>query len=323
MNERTGLTAQMDAYKTQPERTMLLKMVQDLSITMLTTASVAMATRNPQAGACYTSLAGGCAAFGGSDVPLTRAIGIGTAGAIDSSEISLVEAFYDSRKAPINIAISDRTHERVPALLHARGYEAGGFMDNWWMPLLSAPNRNVSSEIEISPASIAEADLWARNVAAGFEEEDCAIDEAQLSPRIVDTFYCLGFGDGAKPFFARLNGEVVGGGVLFVNGGAAHIRTAACRYRYRHQGVQTALLSARLEAAFNAGCRLAFSSTTRTGMCVRNLERFGFKRLSVSYMMSVKILNQADGRCEQVRCKSSGGSATDRANLDAHASQLL
>jgi hypothetical protein len=283
--EPTRTLPETQAFDPQPGRTVLMKEVQDLSIHMLTAASVAMSTRNPQVGACHAFLAGGCAAFGGADVPLTRAVGIGTAGPLNTSEIDLVEAFYSSRKAPVNISISDRTDQCVPASLNARGYQSCSFMNNWWMPLSGRPDVAVSLAVDISPASAKETELWARTVAAGFEEEDCPIDELQLSPRLIDTFCCLGFSDGAQPFFARLRGKVVGGGVLFVNGVNAYIRTASCRYQYRNQGVQTALLSARLEAASQIGCRLAFSSTIREGS-VRNLERFGFMPLSVSYMMS-------------------------------------
>jgi hypothetical protein len=38
---------------------------------------------------------------------------------------------------------------------------------------------------------------------------------------MLDVFYCLGFADGAQPFLARLDGVVVGGGVVHFSEGTA------------------------------------------------------------------------------------------------------
>src|ERR1700680_3993929 len=85
---------------------MLLEKVQSTSIAMLRTATAAMAVRRPEGGACSADMVGGCVAYSGRDLPLTCAIGVGTSSAIDSNDIAAIEAFYDSRKSPIRIAIS-------------------------------------------------------------------------------------------------------------------------------------------------------------------------------------------------------------------------
>jgi hypothetical protein len=79
---------------------------------------------------------------------------------------------------------------------------------------------------------------------------------------------------------------VVGGGVLHINGDTAHLRTTSCRFVHRRNGVQTALLSSRLQLAVEAGCRFVFSSTGGIGASARNLERFGLQPLSISFLMS-------------------------------------
>ena len=136
------------------------------------------------------------------------------------------------------------------------------------------------------PVSTAEAELWVRTVAAGFVETESPVEDSELPSKMLDTFYCLGFANGAQPFLARRNGIVAGGGVLHISDGTAQIRTASCRFTHRRMGVQTAVLRARLDAALRAGCRLAFSSTDGDGPSARNLARFGFKPLSVSFRMS-------------------------------------
>jgi hypothetical protein len=158
-------------------------------------------------------------------------------------------------------------------------------MQNWWLPLDRKAALTGSEDIEIVSADLNQADEWARTVAAGFEEEDSPVDEARIPQRELDTFYCLGFADGAQPFFAKYKGAIVGGGVLHVTGETAFIRTTSCRIEHRNKGVQRALLAFRLHTAVTAGCRFAFSSTDKPGPSSRNLRRFGFNTLSTSFTM--------------------------------------
>ncbi len=264
---------------------MLLEKVQNTSIVMLRTATAAMAVRRPEVGACAADMAGACVGYSGSDVPLTCAIGVGTSGAVKAKDIAAIEAFYESRQSPIRIAISGRTHGGVNSLLTSRGYKAGAPMENWWRPLADVPVKAIPDNIQVQPATIDEADVWVRTVAAGFQESDGPLDEAKLPPRMLDTFYCFGFADGAQPFLVRRKGAAVGGGVLHINGDTAHLRTTSCRFAHRRNGVQTALLSVRLQLAVKAGCRFVFSSTEGIGASARNLERFGLQPLSISFLM--------------------------------------
>lgn len=264
----------------------LLEKVQDASIAMLRSATATMSIRRPEVGACLIDLAGACVAYNGSDVPLTCAVGVGTSSAADTTDIEAIEAFYSARKSPVRITISGRTREQVNSLLTGRGYKAGTPMENWWKPLADLPAKSVHDNIQVLPATIDDADEWVRTVAAGFQESDAPVDDSKLPARLLDTFYCFGFADGARPFLARRNGEVVGGGVLHINGETAHLRTTSCRFIHRCNGVQTALLNVRLQWALKAGCRFVFSSTTGIGASARNLERFGLQPLSISFSMS-------------------------------------
>src|SRR5580704_15226589 len=265
---------------------MLLERVQSASIAMLKSATAAMCIRRPDVGACSTELAGACVAYSGSDVPLTCAVGVGTSSPVDNKDIAAIETFYDSLNSPVRIAISGRTHRGVNSLLASRGYKAGTPMENWWRPLSDIPAKPVPDNIEVMPATIDDAELWVRAVAAGFQESDGPVDDSRLQPWLLDTFYCFGFAGGAIPFLARRNGEVAGGGVLHINGDTAHLRTTSCRFVHRRNGVQTALLNFRLQWALRAGCRFVFSSTAGIGASARNLERFGLQPLSISFLMS-------------------------------------
>ena len=268
------------------ESDMLLEKVQDTSIAMLRTATAAMAVRRPEVGACAADMAGACVGYSGADVPLTCAIGVGTSGAVETKDIAAIEAFYESRQSPIRIAISGRTHSGVNGLLASRGYKAGVPMENWWRPLADMPAKAIPDNIQVQPATLDDAEVWVRTVAAGFQESDAPVDDSTLPPRMLDTFYCFGFAHGAQPFLVRRNGVAAGGGVLHINGDTAHLRTTSCRFVHRRNGVQNALLNVRLQWALKAGCRFVFSSTAGIGASARNLQRFGLQPLSISFLMS-------------------------------------
>ena len=246
-----------------PSRQHLLKQLQTLSIAMLKTATTAMALRKPETKIASAEIAGGYLAFSGSDIPLTRAIGVGTTGPVNKDEIDQVETFFRSRNSPVNIVISERTHPSLENVLASRGYEANDYLQNWWLDLNIAP-RLTTSDIEVAAVTPRDSELWVRTVSAGFAETESPVDESKLPTQLLDTFYCLGFANGAQPFLARQNGSAVGGGVLHISQGMAQIRTASCRSACRRMGVQTALLRARLDAALKANCRVASPAQTDT-----------------------------------------------------------
>jgi hypothetical protein len=179
----------------------LLEKVQNTSIAMLRTATAAMSFRRPEVGACSADLAGARVAYSGPDVPLTCAIGVGTSNAVEAKDIAAIEAFYNSRKSPVRIAISGRTREGVNSLLASRGYKAGVPMENWWRPLADIPDKSVPDNIQVQPATLGDAEVWVRTVAAGFQESDAPVDDSKLPAKLLDTFYCFGFADGAQPVF--------------------------------------------------------------------------------------------------------------------------
>lgn len=270
-----------------PKRCLLLEHLQGSSVAMLKAATSAMIFRSPETKLSLAECAGGWLAFSGTDVPLTRAIGVGTAGRVSENDVDTVESFYRSRNSPVRIAVSERTDPSLREVLRSRGYNSDDFMQNWWIPLESTVTPTLSPDIEVVSAGVSEAESWVRAVAAGFAEVDLPIDEAKIPKRVLDTFYCLGFADGAQPFFAKHKGVIVGGGVLHVTAETAFVRTTSCRIEHRNKGVQRALLAFRLDAAAKAGCRFAFSSTDKPGPSSRNLRTFGFNALSTSFTMSL------------------------------------
>lgn len=275
-----------DAESDVLDRSRLLDQLQQLSVAILRATTASVASRIPGAATTVQEFAGGVLGFSGSDIPFTRAIGVGTTRPAELADVEAIETFYRKRNSPVRMVISERTHLLLPDILKKRGYESGGFLQNWWLPLASRKFLALSETIEVVPARQDQAEQWARTVAAGFGEDSLPIDECRLSEETLNTFYCLGFSNGAQAFFAKLDGVVAGGGALHIAQQSASIRTTSCRLQYRNKGVQRALLAFRLERAAEAGCRYAFSSTDKLGASSRNLRSFGFQTLSRSFTMT-------------------------------------
>lgn len=87
-----------------------------------------------------------------------------------------------------------------------------------------------------------------------------------------------GEGAAAIPVWARIEGRPVGTGLVWVQGTTAGLYCGAVMIRYRRRGVETATLRFRLQAAADAGAKLAYLQT-EVGSAVERicLERLGFR----------------------------------------------
>jgi hypothetical protein len=269
----------------QEDRGTALKALQLASINMLRRTVEAMARRRPRAGAVHVDLEDGCLGFGGADLPLSRAVGIATSRPVTGEEVAAIESFYASRGSTTRFTISPRTDHSLVEILEACGYRKGIETKNWFVPLEESMIVAPDPEIEVVEVSPDEEDLWARHVGAGFAEQNAPADITDIPARTLDMFYCLGFAEGATPLLARRGGEIVGGAVLHVYGGIASLRTCSTRIASRNNGVQSALIAARLRIAIERGCSIAFSSTEANAASARNLCRFGFAPLSYTHVM--------------------------------------
>ena len=79
-----------------------------------------------------------------------------------------------------------------------------------------------------------------------------------------------------KHFIAFENDVPAAGASLFLNGETAWIGMAATLSEHRNKGAQGMLLSARIDAARNAGCKLIAVETAEENASFRNMLRYGF-----------------------------------------------
>ena len=87
-------------------------------------------------------------------------------------------------------------------------------------------------------------------------------------------------------WLAQVGGRIAGGGALVIHDGLALICGDGTLPEFRSQGVQTALLRARLDRARRAGCDLAVICTQPGSSSQRNAERQGFQVVYARTLMS-------------------------------------
>ncbi|MFI6759305.1 GNAT family N-acetyltransferase [Micromonospora sp. NPDC050417] len=95
-------------------------------------------------------------------------------------------------------------------------------------------------------------------------------------------------GTGRRPDFRPLaawdGDEMVAGGSLFIDGDVASLNTGATKASHRNRGIQSALLTARAQAAAEAGCRWLVTETGKptegeSNSSYNNMLRSGFTLL--------------------------------------------
>lgn len=88
--------------------------------------------------------------------------------------------------------------------------------------------------------------------------------------------------DGWHLFLARAGGDDVGAATLFVRGSLAWLASAATLPRFRGQGVQRALIAARINAALRLGARSIAARTEPDTTSLRNLWRAGLRHVETA-----------------------------------------
>lgn len=156
-------------------------------------------------------------------------------------------------------------------LLHGRGYAPIELTDVMCRPLDASDAVAATSALQVAPIAADEGAAWARAAADGWSEHpEIVAFVGELSSIYARTV-------GATCFAARIDGEIAATGVLAIHGGVALLAGAKSRPAFRRRGAQTALLSARLRHAHDAGCFLAMVCTRPGSDSHRNAERRGFR----------------------------------------------
>jgi GNAT superfamily N-acetyltransferase len=208
-------------------------------------------------------LGGGFAHFRGTGHPLNQALGL--VEAVSAADLTAVETFLGS---PTVLELSPGADPSLWPLLAERGYRLQQFQQLWTCPLAVVAEASATTQVRVAASS--EADLYNRIVCAGFLECDDWRDlepPFRLSLEVPD----------AWGFLALADSGPAGGGMLGIVDGVALLSGDGVLPRHRGQGLQKALIQARLAFARARGCDVACASTAPGTASQRSYEACGFR----------------------------------------------
>lgn len=248
---------------------------------LLVDAAAACERRRPGTGVLAVPLAGGVATFTGAGSPLNKVAGLGFAGPLDEDALEGVERAFARRGSPVQVELSCLGDPAVGALLTRRGYVLQGFENVLGRPLPAEPSTPPAGVV-VSPSPDEELPLWLDAVVTGFASPDAqGVPSHESFPRevIEGAMTDLATADGFVRHLARRDGEVAGGASARFSEGVAQLCGAATRPEHRRRGVQSALLAARLDLAWRAGCDVAVVTTQPGSRSQENVQKQGFELL--------------------------------------------
>ena len=222
----------------------------------------------------FLPVAGGHAAFGGVDSPLTQAFGVGLTGPVTEADMTAMEEFYQSHGSPVNIETCPLADPSLLNLLNERGYRPIEY-SNVLVREISREDLqswpDPTSSITVRKPAIEEAAHYSEVVMK------CFFENGEVSPQLLDIFISCFQAAGTFFFMAEVDGVPAGGGMMSIHYGVASLGGAGTLPEFRNRGVQKALLLERLATAADQGCDLAMVATAPGSGSQRNVERLGFR----------------------------------------------
>ena len=224
----------------------------------------------PDSGSAAQSVGGGVAVYRPAPFPRSDALGMGMQGAVGETEVERMEDFYRSRGAPAQVALCPLADPSLLELLAGRGHRLAEWTNVLVRPLQPGDSTSPPPSLLVRQVPPAEAALWAQTMEQGFSGKE---ETTRNGHEIGVSLFQL---PTARCFLALINGEPAGGGSVIWHEGVATLTGASTLPRFRKQGVQTALMQARLALAAAEGCDLATVITDPGTNSQRNAERQGF-----------------------------------------------
>jgi GNAT superfamily N-acetyltransferase len=246
--------------------------------------------RRADGGGFVIPVAGGMATFAEEGSPYNKIAGLGFGGRPDAATLDEIERAFAGRGAAAQAEVASLADPELVEVLTERGYRLAGF-ENVLGRELTAGSRPVELPgIEVRRSGAEERDAWVDLVTDAEMHPDTQGVPMEEFPRDVleraerDSAAI----DGIRRYVALRHDQLAGGASLRIAEGIAQMTGAATLPAHRRNGVQTALLAARLADAAAEGCDVAVVTTQPGSKSQQNVQRRGFDLL---YTRAVLLKN--------------------------------
>ncbi|MBA3916120.1 MAG: GNAT family N-acetyltransferase [Acidobacteriales bacterium] len=215
--------------------------------------------------------AGATLTFDGADSPVTQTFGLGLFEEATPEAIDYIERFFTERGGPVHHEVSPLAGVPIVALLSQRGYEPIELSSVLYRPVAASADTQRPG-IRVRVTEPGESSLWSGVSARGWTHE-----HPELEDFVRETGTIMASRSGSITFLAELDGQPGAAGVLCLHEKVALFAGAATVPEMRRQGLQGALLEARMRYAAEQGCDLAMMVAEAGSNSQRNAERQGFR----------------------------------------------
>jgi GNAT superfamily N-acetyltransferase len=260
--------------------TVLARRIERAEAQLIAKASRAASARAGTAG-FVIPICGGVASFAEEGSPFNKVAGLGFGRMPGAAALGEIEQAFTTCGAAVQIELAHLADPAFAALLTGRGYRLTSFENVLGMALADAPRRVMPPRVEVRSSGDDEFEAWVDVVADGFAHPDTqgVPSHEEFPPEVIARAERDVAAAGVKRYVALLDGVFAGGGSLRTEAGIGQLTGAATAPAHRRQGVQTALLSARLADAAAAGCDIAVVTTQPGSKSQQNVQRQGFDLL--------------------------------------------
>lgn len=243
---------------------------------------------NPLQNACWANIAGARVMFDGADSPLTQSFELGVHKIPTEKEWEQLEAFLTDRGAPVFHEVSPMVPMELATTLGNRGYRPIEWTSVMYRSLNTPlPARKAgTAEFEIEVVSGDGFDSWVDLSARGWNADP------QTDAFLRAFGEVAARAEGNYAMTAKLAGQPVATGSLFLDGQVCLLSGASTIPEARNRGAQSALFRARMQLAAEKGAVLAMMCAQPGTPSQRNAQRNGFH---IAYTRTKWHLNPATG----------------------------
>ncbi|MFC4377077.1 GNAT family N-acetyltransferase [Nocardia halotolerans] len=222
---------------------------------------------------------GGAACFAGMGSPLNKVVGVGFGGVPSAGEWEAIEASYARVGCPVQVELAQLAEPAIGEELTGRGYRLMSF-ENVLGMRLDGNGFAVPDGVEVRLDDGEDLGGWLDVLVDGFAHPDEGPNHEEF-PReaVASVMRDMASSNETRRYLAYRDGVAAGGASLRTADGIAALAGAATLPSHRRRGVQTALLTTRLDDATQAGCDLATVTTAPGSKSQQNAQGRGFSLL--------------------------------------------
>lgn len=259
----------------------LAERIERVEAQLIAAASDAARARRADTVGFAIPLEGGVASYAEPDSPFNKVAGLGFGGIPDEKTLDEIERAYAELDCPVRVELPHLADPAIGALLTGRGYRLESFENVLGRALTGGFEHVTPPGVELRASGDDELESWLDVVVDGFAHpDDQGVASNEEFPRqiLLNAVRDVAAA-GVTRYAALRHGVLAGGGSFRMSEGVAQLAGAATAPAHRRRGIQTALLSARLARATEAGCDIAVITTQPASKSQENAQRAGFSLL--------------------------------------------